>query len=458
MKIRLKLTLIFTAITTMILIGVSIAIYYFFSLYRQVEFFDRLKDRTLITAQVHLGEDELSAEALREVKKKYQQYLPDEVIGLFELGYSLSAIEDSLRIKLPPNFYEEIHQTKYIEIKSDERQAVAMYYHDNEGNFVILISAIDRFGIMKLTDLQKILIFCFFISVGIIFISGRFFSRQALKPITKIIKDVNQIELSNLHLRLDMDNSKDEIAELTTTFNRVLERLETSLEIQKNFISNASHELKNPLTAIIGEVDLMLDKERPAGEYKAALQTIAYEARRLDNLTVKLLNLAQTGFDEKTVLNDEIRVDELLLGIHEDINHLVPDNDIRINFTSIPEDDQIITLRGNKRLLHAALVNVLENACKFSDNQAVHVLVKANEDTITVNITDTGIGIAAQDLQNIFQPFYRANNARGYKGSGIGLSLTEKIVKMHRGEIQVNSTLGEGTEFMISFRQKATKV
>lgn len=457
MKIRLKLTLIFTAITTLILIGVSIAIYYFFSLYRQIEFFDRLKDRTLITAQVHLREDELSAEALREVKKKYQQYLPDEIIGLFESGYSLSAIEDSLKIELPPNFYKEIPQTKYVEIKSDDRQAIAMYYEDNEGNFVILISAIDQFGIMKLGDLQKILVFCFFISIGIIFISGRFFSQQVLKPITKIIKDVNQIELSNLHLRLDMDNSKDEIADLTITFNRVLERLETSLEIQKNFISNASHELKNPLTAIIGEVELMLDKERAAGEYKAALQTIAYEARRLDNLTAKLLNLAQTGFDETTLLNDEVRVDELLLGIQEDINQLVPDNDIHINFTSIPEDDQLITLRGNKKLLHAALVNILENACKFSDNQGVNVLVKVDENLLTISVTDTGIGIATPDLQNIFQPFYRASNARRYKGSGIGLSLTEKIVKMHGGDIHVTSTLDKGTEFIISFQQKASQ-
>lgn len=452
MKIRLKLTLIFTAITTLILIGVSVAIYYFFSLYRQIEFYDRLKDRASITAQVYLKRDELSEENLKEVEKKYQQYLSDEIVGLFKSGYSLSAIEDSLKVELPADFYDEITQFKYLEIKSGDRQAVAMWYHDNEGDFVILISAIDRFGIIKLSDLQKILIACFFVSVGIIFISGRFFSRQALKPITKIVKDVNQIGLSNLHFRLHMDNSKDEIAELASTFNRMLERLETSLEIQKNFISNASHELKNPLTAIIGEVELMLDKERPAGEYKAALQTIAYEARRLDNLTAKLLNLAQTDFDEKALLHDEVRIDELLMSVEEDISNLVPDNNIRMNFESIPEDDKLITIKGNKRLLHAALVNVLENACKFSDNQRVDVLIRVDENTLTISVTDQGIGIAAQDLQNIFQPFFRASNARGYKGSGIGLSLTEKIVEMHGGEIHVNSTLGKSTEFVIRFQ------
>lgn len=184
MKIRLKLTLIFTAITTLILIGVSVAIYYFFSLYRQIEFYDRLKDRASITAQVYLKRDELSEENLKEVEKKYQQYLSDEIVGLFKSGYSLSAIEDSLKVELPADFYDEITQFKYLEVKSGDRQAVAMWYHDNEGDFVILISAIDRFGIIKLSDLQKILIACFFVSVGIIFISGRFFSQQALKPIT----------------------------------------------------------------------------------------------------------------------------------------------------------------------------------------------------------------------------------------------------------------------------------
>lgn len=124
-----------------------------------------------------------------------------------------------------------------------------------------------------------------------------------------------------------------------------------------------------------------------------------------------------------------------------------------MNFESIPEDDHLITLRGNKKLLHAALVNVLENACKFSDNRRVNMMVKTDENVLAISIIDNGMGIATQDLQNIFQPFYRASNARGFKGSGIGLSLTEKIVKMHGGEIQVNSTLGKGTEFTIFFQQ-----
>lgn len=456
MKIRLKLTLIFTFITTLILIGVSIAIYYFFSWYRQVEFYERLNDRALIVAHAFLGADDLSEEEMEEAKKKYRQFLPDEIIGLFKEGYALSAIEDSLKVVLPENFDNEIRQLEYMELKSGDRQAVAVWYEDNQGNFVVVVSAIDQFGIIKLVDLQRILIICFFVSIVIIFVSGRFFSQQALKPITSLIKDVNRIGLSNLHSRLKPHNNKDEIAELATTFNQMLERMETSLEIQKNFISNASHELKNPLTAIIGEVELTLNKARTTQEYEVALQTIAYEARRLDHLISKLLNLAQTSFNEKVLLNDAVRIDELIISVNEDLHNLVPENNVQINFERIPENEELITIRGNKKLLHAALVNVLENACKFSDNQAVDVLIKAESQMLTIVITDQGIGIAPHDLENIFQPFYRASNARAYKGSGIGLSLTEKIIKMHGGNIHVTSVLEKGTRFVISFPQGAS--
>lgn len=453
MKIRLKLTLIFTFITTLILIGVSIAIYYFFSWYRQVEFYDRLRDRALIVAHAFLGADDLSEEEMEEAKKKYRQFLPDEVIGLFKEGYELSVIEDSLKISLPENFDSKIRQLEYMELKSGDRQAVAVWYEDNQGNFVTIVSAIDQFGIIKMADLQKILIICFCVSIIIIFVSGKFFSQHALKPITSLVKDINRIGLSNLHSHLRIHNSKDEIAELATTFNQMLERMETSLEIQKNFISNASHELKNPLTAIIGEVELTLYKERTAQEYKVALQTIAYEARRLDHLITKLLNLAQTGFNEKVLLNDAVRIDELIISVSEDLHQLVPENNVQINFERIPDNEALITIRGNKKLLHAALVNVMENACKFSDNKVVDVLIKADSQSLTIIITDQGIGIAHHDLENIFQPFYRADNARAYKGSGIGLSLTEKIIKMHGGNIQATSTLGKGTRFIISFPQ-----
>ncbi len=456
MKIRLKLTLISTVITALILTGVSVAIYYFFSLYRQIEFYDRLKERAVITEQFYLEEDELNEDTFEEVQKKYHQYLPDEIIGLFELGYQLQTMQDSLQVSLPATFFRDMATLEYMEIKSGDRQAVAMWYNDNQGDFVVIISAIDRFGIMKLADLQKILIICFIVSIGIIFISGRFFSLQALKPITRIVKDVNRIGLSNLHQRLSTGGSKDEINELATTFNQMLERLETSLEIQKNFISNASHELKNPLTAVIGEVELALSKDRSVEEYKTALKTIDFEARRLDTLIVKLLNLAQTDFDDKVFLNEDVRIDELMMEVKEDLDHLLPDNQVYINFEHIPEDEQLITVKGNKKLLHAALMNVLENACKFSDYQEVKVLIKADKTRLTVVISDKGIGIAEQDLQNIAQPFYRASNARGYKGSGIGLSLTDKIVKMHGGEINITSKLKQGTQFFIFLQQNSS--
>jgi signal transduction histidine kinase len=230
----------------------------------------------------------------------------------------------------------------------------------------------------------------------------------------------------------------------------MLDRLETAFETQNNFVSNASHELGTPLTAIIGEAELALNKRRPEDEYRQSLQVILHEAERLEHITKSLLNLAQTGFDGKKQSLERIRTDELIFTVKETIDKINPENRVEIDYTMLPEEEDKLVVLGNVQLLQLALSNIVQNACKYSDNRPASIALAATDKNNVIIIKDTGIGIPSQDLPFIYDPFFRASNTDGYKGYGIGLPLARNIIRLHGGNIIVNSQQHLGTEIRIT--------
>lgn len=270
-------------------------------------------------------------------------------------------------------------------------------------------------------------------------------SKRLINPIKVITEEVNLIGTENLHVRLDVSDNEDELTQLIRTFNNMLDRLETSFETQKNFISNASHELNTPLTSIIGEADVALARDRSAEEYVDALQQILKEAEKLDKKTKALLYLAQTGFNGKVLVFDKVRIDQLIFDVHKTINRIHPDNKIVIDFSLLPENPEMLKIKGNEQLLHLALSNILLNSYKYSSNQSVKVSLGLSENQVILVVTDSGIGIPKDELQYIYDPFFRASNTRNFEGYGIGLPLTRNIIKIHKGELNVYSVQNEGT-------------
>ncbi|CAN5471403.1 hypothetical protein BH23BAC1_BH23BAC1_20570 [soil metagenome] len=271
------------------------------------------------------------------------------------------------------------------------------------------------------------------------------------KPLKKITDKVRQISSESLHLRLDLQNSSEELKELEDTFNDMLDRIETSFESQNNFISNASHELRTPLTAIIGEADVALSKPRTVEDYIETTKIILDEAEKLDRKTQSLLFLAQTGFNGKALKFGKVRTDQLLWDVKETINKINPRSKIHIDTSLLPENPFKLKIKGNEQLLHLALTNVINNACKYSDYKMVDVSIGASDDKVIIVVKDQGIGIPESELKFIYDPFFRALNTEKYEGYGIGLPLTRNIVRMHYGNIIVSSIINQGTTVQINF-------
>ncbi len=456
MELRTKITSIFIGLTSLFLIGIFILIYFVSKDYTENEFYLRLSQRATIAAQAYLEADDLNIDIYNDIRVRHLMTLPNEKEIIYLVDAERKVALEAFDKSLPESFYQQIFNTEYAEFKKDDYYYTGLLYHDNTGDFIVVLSATDLYGFGKLDNLRNTLILAFSISILFIFSLGRFYATQALSPIAKIIKEVNSISAENLSFRLGTANGTDELAQLAKTFNNMLDRLQISFDLQSNFINNASHELRNPLSAILGQTEIALNKERSTEQYRSILTNIDREASRLDFLVNGLLKLAKTDFDSKGIAIEPLRLDEMVLDIKRSIDASIPNNLIEIDFEALPTNEDAITFLGSESLLKVAFGNIIENACKFSDNNKVSIKIFSDSRYITLTIQDSGVGIPEGELKNIYEPFFRASNVRGIQGFGFGLPLAYRIIKMHSGEIRILSQIEKGTIVKIRLPNKNT--
>jgi signal transduction histidine kinase len=229
----------------------------------------------------------------------------------------------------------------------------------------------------------------------------------------------------------------------------MLSRIEKSFELQKSFVSNASHELRTPLAAIKSEIQVALEKDRTPEEYKEILKSLNIDNQRLIQLINGLLQLAKSEKGDKSLQMAPIRIDEVLFEVQDELQHQHHNYRISIDFEEIPDDDESVTINGNKSLLRTLFNNLIDNACKYSENNMAVINIRFNNSNCIINVSDTGIGISKGDQEKVFEPFFRTKNASNYKGYGIGLSICKRIVDIHGGRIILKSDLGQGSNFNV---------
>lgn len=448
MSIQNKIAIIFTILTAAIISLLSITIYIFVARYTHESFFHRLEVRGLIVGSAYLEDDQDNISLYYEVKEKHLKNLPDEDHYFVHLNSPEELTRDKMpELDLPETFYSDIIEKGSARFLSDTTFYVGQYISRGPSQGIVISSANDVYGNLYLRHLRKIKIIGFLCCLIIVFTAGKLFSYNVFKPVRKIIKEVKGTHVHNLSKPLEQHNGKDEIADLTSTFNDMMNRLHITFEMQNNFISNASHELKTPLTIIAGEAELGTKLTSAGPEAKEAFNTILKEAERLEHLVISMLSLAQTGFDGTIQEKGLLRIDELLIDVKKTMNNINEDNKICFDFEKLPEDQDQLIVSGNEALLKVAVSNVISNACKYSGNQKVTVRISCSR-MIRIDVIDTGIGIPEKDLPQVFIPFFRGSNTSSYKGYGIGLPLANNIFKMHKGHINIISK--ENRETLVS--------
>ncbi len=442
-----KIAATFTLITSCILIGVCCLIYYLFQQYTRSDFFQRLNERARIVASFQLEKDELNHKVFSEIRKEYLRELPLEKELLVNLGEAPRW--DTLPDFVSAEFLSEVDEQSLVEQINGEMYVLGRRYSDNQGDFAVIVSARDQSGLDKLDLLKHILVVVVLGSMALIFVLGRWYAEEMLFPLKVMVRKMHDIDTNNLFLRLEEGEQNDEVSQLARAFNKLLNRIETSIESQNNFISNASHELKTPLTTILGELEVGLRGNRRAEDYRQCLIQVEKEAERLKALTLRLLHLAQAGVPETGKAFSPLRFDELVLEVSETVGQNSAGHNVLLHFQGLPPESQELEVMGNANLLKIALSNILGNAVKFSRGKPVEVFFANYTRFIEVKVCDQGIGIPKSAREQVFTPFFRAENALETEGFGVGLSLAKKIIEIHEGRIGLESKLSQGTTITI---------
>ncbi len=449
MKTQTKIAIIFFLISLSTIVVLSASVYYFVIQYAAADFYKRLEIRGFITAKSYLDQEQASQTVLEEVRKMHLEKLPEEREYFLKIEEGKGFEQEAAELYMPLQFFDRVLKFGKANYRKDNTFYAGIQYQGKTGKYIVIVSAENYYNNQLLSYLRKIFIVAVIVVSLFSFFIALVFSRQIFNPVKQITDRVKEISTQSLHLRLDSIKVNDEIRELEKTFNNMLDRLETSFETQNNFISNASHELSTPLTTIIGEADVTLTKERSKQEYIESLTIIQKEAERLEKITKSLLFLAQTGLTGKVQKFEKIRIDQLLWDVKNTIDKINPNNKIQINLDFMPDNPEALKINGNEQLLHLALSNLINNACKYSDNQVVQVSIRAADHQLIVSIKDVGIGIPEAELKYIYDPFFRASNTKRYEGYGVGLALTRNILRLHKGELLIHSKINEGTTVQI---------
>ena len=288
-----------------------------------------------------------------------------------------------------------------------------------------------------------------------------FLTKKALTPLQKLTSEVSQIQAQNLSTQLEVPNSKDEIAQLTSSFNEMLTRLDNAFSTQKQFSANAAHELRTPLAVLQTNLEVFEKKQEPEMvEYRQLFTMIKEQTARLSQLVGTLLDMTNLKSVPRT---DQVMLEELVDEVFCDLDPVAEKAGISIHFDDSSSRDwhtdvhtpnasvlnnNIRNITGSYVLLYRAVYNLVENAIKYNrPNGSVTVSVKEKNGQAMILVKDTGIGISPENQKKIFDPFFRVDKSRSRAmgGAGLGLALVDSIAREHGGSVKVLESNEKGS-------------
>lgn len=434
MKIRQRLALRFTLVSALLTGAILIIIFFVTRRFVHADFIERLTQQSRFDA-LHYG-----APNVRDVIPPGSFLLVNPSTSIYDEAGTLLYSEGDYQI--PESWVTYLRSSSVFNAERGQYTTVGRRYDINNQRYLVFVSDKDLPGQHELDILVKAIVVGWAISLVFSYLAGLYFSGDALRPVKRVVREVKQITKDNLSYRLKLDKEitrVDEIDELIITFNALLARIETAFIAQKRFVQHASHELKTPLTAIMAEAELALVRDRHKDDYKRTLEVIVGETERLVSITQGLLTLTrleENAFDsEREVVDVQAVLNDTLVTFKR--HH--PDREL-IMKGQLPS----VHVLGNALLLQTALGNVLDNAVKYSNEKIVVHFAYAG-DTIEIGVQDFGIGIPPAELNRVRSPLFRASNAGAIPGAGLGLSLVDRIIKIHDGLLAITSVPGEGT-------------
>ncbi len=347
--------------------------------------------------------------------------------------------------KIPDN---EFFDTELVH-KSIRQIQVPIYKDDVKKGYLLVAMSIED-AKMVLYNLLQILIFSYPLILLLLFVIARLIAGRSIKPISSIIKTSNIITKDNLKSRILLPQNRDELYTLSTTINNLLDRIESTIEREKQFTSDASHELRTPLTVIKGTLEVLIRKPRNEEEYHQKINYCVGEINHLNHLIDQLLLLARFENQKKSIKIENTHLNAIILDAISRYSSIVKSKNIQIT-TQFANEYYIET---DGYLLAIIINNLISNALKYSnENSGISIIIYEVNGKIECIISDQGIGIPDEDLQKIFDQFYRSKSIEHteIKGTGLGLSIVKRLCTLLTIDIKITSQETIGTIVKLRF-------
>lgn len=450
MKIQNKLTIIFSCIFGLILFLFIIVVYRSYCVKVYDYYFDRLHLQAAVKVDLIDG-GTVDKDVLHIIYANTSNNTEPWVTIYSDNGKLVYRDKKAVFSKKKQmQIYNYIKKTGQYSGWFSKYQLYGMLIQGQKSYYVAFAMGYDVRGISQLRSLRNLLMIAYVVAMLFIILAVRLFTRQAFAPVAKMTKRVSEITDAHLlDIRLEEGNKKDEIARLAIVFNNIFKQLKSAFEGQKQLVFNMSHELRTPVSAIITELELVRGSAKDMNDYAKSVEKVLHDSHRLVKLLNNLLDMAKANYGLAEIATHVVRLDEILLEACKREQRLDPEYNVLLVFDQEDMDDErLISLYGNEYLLDVAFSNLIDNACKFSRDKRCEVHISYENKYVVVKVEDHGIGIKTEELDSIFESFYRGNNRDFAEGNGIGLSLTKKIIEIHDGCISVNSEPGN-TVFMV---------
>jgi len=423
-------------------------------LYNSID--DKLLSIAKLTSDssIFIGPDITIPEALKSILKGYRIKQSGSVVRILDITNRKIDVNDipikKDSIKKALSGYM-VFENYYIK-KNGKTYAIRLLTYpvivDGYVVSIIQIGTSLQFLFESLRKLLYILAILFPIGILISFFSGYFLAERVLAPVRIITQKAKRISGENLDEKIGENMPDDEIGELAKTFDGMISRIRESFEELRQFSADVSHELRTPLTILKGEIEVALKGDRTKEEYKKTLKSSLEEVERLKRIVEDLLFLSKVEAGKITYRLTKVDLLEVVLSVINVLKFLIKQKNIKLNIDGSPE----IYVKGDENLLKQLVYNLIENAIKYNrDGGEINIQIDKNEKNVILKISDTGYGIPEEDLNKIFNRFYRVSKSRTRSegGLGLGLNIVKKIVELHNGEIKVESEINKGSTFTV---------
>ncbi|MDV7696891.1 HAMP domain-containing histidine kinase [Chryseobacterium soli] len=454
MKIATRTALNYAILTAGILFVFAYVLYFVSEKNREDEFNDRLGYKITWRSEF-IFDAKIDPSKIKELHERNKKLLNEADINVYNHQKQL------LFSDIPPLASNEKYLDRLIKTNKNrmvwqrgDRQYMAIRYEYNSENYYVIGSAVDVTGKAHIAEFKKDVIIIYIISIAVIFVIGFLFSYYTLKPLKDIIIQIRDISEHNLNKRLDVPKAKDEIYELTETFNSTFNRLEKSFNNHKHFVTTISHEFRTPLSTLIAELELAKELNVTLDDYKLSIDNALQDANQASALSSALLDFARASYDVSQISFVDLRLDEIVAEAKLSLLQKNSGYKVGINYmdNTADKDQSNYDFHGNPYLLQIAFLNLIENACKYSADKYCTVEIEVQNEYLEVRFIDQGIGISEADLSKIFDLFYRGSNKNYEKGNGVGLSIVKNIIEIHQGKLFIQSEQGKGSIFKVQFQ------